>query len=420
MTNSELKKKISESINPEWFRNVEEKLNFHYINYSKEFVGVSTLFEFLNQQIKGWEKYGDLPNELNQSLNYFKEVKEGIITFINSYSQTESNRNHYWQQYVTSRINNVRQKPLIYSLPEVEYLVKVSIDYPNYFPGAFEALINNQIQNPSNRDSLYGAISAFEFLSKDFSSILERRNSEKRSIIAIRNDFENYLNESEKTLSEHLANSNDKFSNYVEKIDKLTSEKEEEFYRWYDNIKTNDWEKWYNEKLAKLINLEETYEAKLKLEKPARYWEKKSTNYYKQANTAKNILIGVVGLSILFLATLLLTAPEWIFENIFKGNEIKVIRWSLIFIVLISIIAYAIRAITKYMFSSYHLARDAEERHTLTFFYLALLKDTDIKDEERQMILQSLFSRTDTGLLKEDSSPTMPSSDFISKIITNK
>src|SRR5690606_2374926 len=359
-------------------------------------------------------------NELNQSLKYFRNVKEGIITFINAYSQTETNRNHFWQQYVTSRINNVRQKPLIYSLPEVEYLVKVSIDYPNYFPGAFDALINNKIQNPSNRDSLYGAISAFEFLSKDFSSILERRNTEKRSIIAIRNDFENYLNESEKTLSEHLANSNDKFSNYVQKIDKLTSEKEEEFNRWYDNIKTNDWEKWYNEKLTKLINLEETYEAKLKLEKPARYWEKKSTNYYKQANTAKNILIGVVSSSILFLTILLLTAPEWIFENIFKGNEIKVIRWSLIFIVLISIIAYAIRAITKYMFSSYHLARDAEERHTLTFFYLSLLKDTDIKDEERQIILQSLFSRTDTGLLKEDSSPTMPSSDFISKIISNK
>ena len=68
------------------------------------------------------------------------------------------------------------------------------------------------------------------------------------------------------------------------------------------------------------------------------------------------------------------------------------------------------------MFSSFHLARDAEERHTLTFFYLALLKDTEVKDEDRKLILQSLFSRTDTGLLKEDSGPTMPS-DTISKVI---
>jgi hypothetical protein len=69
------------------------------------------------------------------------------------------------------------------------------------------------------------------------------------------------------------------------------------------------------------------------------------------------------------------------------------------------------------MFSSYHLARDAEERHTLTFFYLALLKDTEVKDEDRNLILQSLFSRVETGLLKDDSSPTMPS-DAISKIFT--
>ena len=36
--------------------------------------------------------------------------------------------------------------------------------------------------------------------------------------------------------------------------------------------------------------------------------------------------------------------------------------------------------------------------------------------EDRKLILQSLFSRSDTGLLKEDSGPTMPN-DFLSKII---
>ena len=61
-------------------------------------------------------------------------------------------------------------------------------------------------------------------------------------------------------------------------------------------------------------------------------------------------------------------------------------------------------------FSSFHLSRDAEEREQLTHFYLALKKDTEINEQERQLILQSLFSRADTGLLKDDSSPTMPTS----------
>lgn len=69
------------------------------------------------------------------------------------------------------------------------------------------------------------------------------------------------------------------------------------------------------------------------------------------------------------------------------------------------------------MFSSFHLARDAEERHTLTFFYLALSKDSQVGDDDRKMILQALFSRTETGLLKEDSSPTLPTNDVINKFM---
>jgi len=51
----------------------------------------------------------------------------------------------------------------------------------------------------------------------------------------------------------------------------------------------------------------------------------------------------------------------------------------------------------KAMFSSFHLARDAEEREHLTFVYLALINDSKIEKEDRQLIMQSLFSRADTG-----------------------
>ena len=60
------------------------------------------------------------------------------------------------------------------------------------------------------------------------------------------------------------------------------------------------------------------------------------------------------------------------------------------------------------MFSNFHLARDAEEREKLTYLYISLLNKGDISAEERNIVFQALFSRSDTGLLKEDSSPTMP------------
>ena len=76
-----------------------------------------------------------------------------------------------------------------------------------------------------------------------------------------------------------------------------------------------------------------------------------------------------------------------------------------------------IRTFTKLSFSAYHLVRDAEERKQLVYVYLALKQDNAIKDEERILILQSIFSRADSGLLKEDSSPTMPgSSNVVDKL----
>ena len=68
--------------------------------------------------------------------------------------------------------------------------------------------------------------------------------------------------------------------------------------------------------------------------------------------------------------------------------------------------------------SSYHLARDAKEREQLTYFYLSLINEKAVTDSERELVITSLFSRSDTGLLKGDSSPEIPTinlGDIISK-----
>ena len=417
MTNRELKTKISKLEETNWFTTVEENFNFDYSNYHNKLIGVTSIYEFVLQQINGWENLENLPNEIQQSLNYFQEIKNAIINFIENYSMDVASRQYYWSQYVTSRINSTSQYPLLFNTPEVEFLLKVNKDTPQYFSSSYHTLIHKTISNYSDLNSFFGALLVYEFSMKDFTSITERKNSERKSINSLRTEFENYLNESEKTLVDHLSNSNSDYNEYIKKIDTLKNDKEEEFKLWFDKTKDEDWKVWFEEKTQHLTNLEETYESKLKLEKPAEYWEKKSNIYKDQASTAKKYLIILISITIVFLTSILLIAPSWIFTNVFNGNELAVFRWSLIFIVLISIIAFSIKALTKYMFSSYHLARDAEERHTLTFFYLSLLKDTEVKDEERQMILQSLFSRTDTGLLKEDSSPTLPSNEVINKII---
>lgn len=155
--------------------------------------------------------------------------------------------------------------------------------------------------------------------------------------------------------------------------------------------------------------LENTYTKLLQLKGPAEYWDELAKSYRGRGWW----LLGVVGLIgvLVFgsLLALLFDCDKLPLLNHVKFDAVTV-RASLIFIVLTSVAGYILHLFTRLSISSFHLARDYRERFQLTRVYLALIKDGDIQNEEstRQLILQSIFSRSDTGLLKGDHALTMP------------
>ena len=118
-------------------------------------------------------------------------------------------------------------------------------------------------------------------------------------------------------------------------------------------------------------------------------------------------LIAVTVIAVVMLGMVLFFISDGTLKDLFEKSG-SAIRWSLVFITFVSFLAFTIRTFAKLMFSAYHLVRDAEERQQLAFVYLALKQDKNIDDKERHLVLQSLFSRADTGLLKADAAPTMP------------
>ena len=419
MTNIEFKKKIAEATDPEWFKNISATFNFSYVNVNQQITGLTAIYEYVNQQIEGWSKVDvNFPSELENSKIYFNKLKESILQFVKIHStETSNNLAIYWKKS-QDYISNTNNFPLPYNIPESEFLIRVYKENPRYFNGAYVFLFGNNF-NINNKDSFFGALLAYEFNQKGNSEIVERRNAEKSSISKIRNDFQKYLIESESIVVDHIKNTNDKYVEFVKKIEDLKSEKDTLFNTWFDNTKTTQWQNWYDPTTKKIKDLEDTYREKLKLEEPAKYWSERAEKLKTQGWIALSLIILIVVITCWSLAEILWTAPEQIYESWFGDDKSAAIRWSIIYITLISFIAYAIRALTKFMFSSFHLSRDCEERHTLTYFYLSLLKDSNVDEKDRQLILQSLFSRAETGLLKDDSSPTMPS-DAIGKIISRQ
>jgi hypothetical protein len=198
------------------------------------------------------------------------------------------------------------------------------------------------------------------------------------------------------------------FNYFNEKFHILKSEQILQFENWFNGIQT-EFDIFFTNSNDNIKSNEDLYREKLRLEAPAEYWKKRSEVL---KNDGQKFLIWLVIL-IVFAANglfiLLFQIPDGMLLKVFD-DKIIAIKWSIILVTMFSLLAYGIKILAKLTFSSYHLSRDAEEREQLTHFYLALKKDTTIEPEERQLILQSLFSRSDTGLLKEDSSPTMPSS----------
>jgi hypothetical protein len=96
--------------------------------------------------------------------------------------------------------------------------------------------------------------------------------------------------------------------------------------------------------------------------------------------------------------------------DVFLGDKFTLsgIKGAILVAAGISGFLYFINLVVKVATSSYHLARDARERFQLTHVFLALIKEGAIEAKDREIILSALFSRSDTGLLKNDSGPTLP------------
>lgn len=413
MTVKELTKKIAQTEFSEDINKISLSIHLPQINYEVELNGLSSIYEYFLNQYNGWKKLTNLPNELNTSFNFFKKHYDLFFVIDNHFNSKDdfSNQWNSIKNNINNYLSSYNNQIFPIEVSELNFLLELHKENKEQFEGAFNYITSN-FQMRNSKEYFKGQLKTYEFFESNPNEKNTRVNLEKKTLNQVRNYFNKKINDNQNILSDYTNNIEANYSEHLKELDKLQEDKNQKFEEWFENTQNEEWKKWYEEKIETISRLEKTYETNLKLEKPARYWQIKSNKYYAQGNTAKVILIWVVIVASIFLSIVLFTAPDWIFQKVFKGNEVSIVRWSIVFITLISLLVYAIRALTKYMFSSYHLARDAEERHTLTFFYLALLKDTEINQEDRKMILQSLFSRTDTGLLKEDSSPTLPGGMF--------
>lgn len=373
----------------------EDKLGLKF-----SFKNVNELKIFLNDEFDFWVKYENKLTHLEDlgysnnnaslilmqySLRLLEELKEQLKIL----SEDDSTS----IEYIHSKLSELSSHWLSSSRPFVirglNILDKHGVRAANAF---FEVFIDS-VNIDNHRDSLFGSILAYEFEMQNEENLTFRRNAEEASIDQLRNEILAIKNK----LFEEATESQKVFKNWISDAAKEYNNTSQ---RQVDKFK-KEYEKWSE----KVENLENTYKEKLRLEPAASYWKTKAEDYKKLGNRWAFILSGFVAVGLAIFGVLFYT---WVNAQA-TAISIDSLQGVVLFITLLSVYAFAIKALSKLVFSSYHLQRDAEEREQLTYLYLSLTHEKDDFDTDaRNIVLQALFSRADTGLISGDSSPTMP------------
>ncbi len=415
MTKTEFKKLIAASTNPSWFKEKNARLNSANANeFDISFNDIVSLYNFLFDEEKKWNDFkGEIPNELKESKAYFERIKKGLENFVVSYSKTDiSNYDINWNP--VSRQFSLSTPIFNFDRIEVTFLLDLYNKNKEYYHGAFCFITNNLREVINNKNNFIGATLANEFINIETTHKYSRKDNEQKSFDKLKKEFQKAIDNATSDVTEHLTNANNDYKKYVEVLDELKKEKDLAFQDWFTKSK-NTFEDFDKSSTQKIKELEKLYQENLALKAPAIYWEErsnelKSQGQYWLVGICLSTIIGVI-----FLYNLLNSIGTGEFEKMFLNTGAS-IKWSIVFITFITFLAFLIRTFTKLTFSSFHLSRDAQERKQLTFVYLALKENNAVSDIDRNIILQSIFSRADTGLLKEDSSPTMPTS-IIEKVV---
>lgn len=187
----------------------------------------------------------------------------------------------------------------------------------------------------------------------------------------------------------------------------------DEFDIWKNDFKENinDWrdeiDEWKEKMEKKLTILENTYKEKLKFEAPETLWNEKAENY-GCAYKLWGFFVILLSTAIVYFVNKIIT--EFYFNskiNSISDNDIlNYFPKTFLFVGILSLALYVLRVFVKITLSNKHLQLECEQKAALTRFYQALVHDgKDINENERLIIFNALFSKTESGLIKLSDTP---------------
>lgn len=386
-------KPIDDHLN-DYFRKLNLEVTFGYDGSKKKFDTLDEFEIFINTEVEFWKSFTSgalsgirqlfiqIKNVIEQSKNSAENEKAFLNTIENAIAITKDQKRFISSQTKIGQFL-ARQYRINYIRADVVY----------------NLLIQKQTSiNSNDFQSLSGAMAVYDFLIGETT----RTDTENQTFDQVRAQCQKIITDIQFSYSKQE-------SELLSLHRRLSQEVEDSRKKISENIDTHN--KKFTDHHAQwtgmVASLEKQYGELMKLKKPAEYWNQLYEDYKKDGKKWGVWAGSVSGLFLIAMILLLYFFPEWMKGSEWTKDHVKGV---VIFALIVSVFTYLINYFVRLSISSFHLSKDAKERYQLTYVYLAMISENNIDNKDREIVLQSLFSRADTGLLKNDGAPTMPNS----------
>ncbi len=384
------------------------------------FKDTKSLITFLSTEEKYWvgAKADNSENSATPSNNHTINIAihfEALLGKVESTVKTNNSESQSLRSDIHEFIQQLQEHLSTYYLWSSHPLTKKYLDIlSNQNETIAESFLNISLQpnfrplkNIQGPDNFIATMLAYEYEFQD-SNILKRRKSEKSTLAHLRTQFESAANDANE-FTDNAMGSHESWTNGAKEEVKNQREHEANKHKEQLSGHSSQFDGQLSEWKENITALQETYKNHLMLEQPAEYWSKSAERHRSNATRA---IYTLAIASTIALAILIVFFWQWLSKGPTELSLVSM-QGGIIFTVVIAIFGYILKIISRIIFSSLHLARDAEERQQLTYVYLALSKEGQIAPEEREIVLTSLFSRAESGLLVNDHGPTLPMAEII-------
>lgn len=345
----------------------------------------------------------------------------GLKNTINSWVHVDSWDDRTLQQHIQSAVSNTAllkyspQRWLWRHHSFTEKFVEILLEKDDATADSFfNYQLKSNLPNPASKQTFDGFLLGYEYEYQN-SDLVKRRQTERIQITKLRDQL---LEKNEEALELMSSNQNSyeewfeaskqQLADYNKSV-AFSSERKQKAIKRVAERRHKQMKSTFDSQMRfwqqRIKDLETLYEEKLRLKKPAQYWKAASKKYAIHGSIFAAItllLVAVAAKMVLHLFELWLIGSDSMFS-------VKTVQGATLFAAMAALFAFAIRATTRLAFSSFHLMRDAEEREQLTYLYLSLINESAVEKDSRDIVLQALFSRSETGLLANENGPTMPS-----------